>query len=92
MAPRKAKPDDLKAIKGVGPKFEKLLKANGILTYAQIAAWGPQDIAELEAKLEGFGGRIERDGWVEQAKSLASGKATEFSKRVADGDVYKDTE
>ncbi|WP_372837558.1 hypothetical protein [Phaeovulum sp.] len=88
----KGKADDLKAIKGIGPKFEKLLKANGIRTYAQIAAWGPQDIAELEAKLEGFAGRVERDGWVEQAKTLASGGATEFSKRVAEGDVYKDTE
>jgi NADH-quinone oxidoreductase subunit E len=28
-----------------------------------------------------FKGRIERDGWVEQAKILAAGEETEFSRR-----------
>lgn len=91
-APRGGKADDLKAIKGVGPKFEKLLNANGIWHYDQIASWGPKDIATLDAKLEGFSGRIERAGWVEQAKTLAAGGATAFSRRVAKGDVYKDGE
>ncbi|MBW6507147.1 MAG: hypothetical protein K0B00_10415 [Rhodobacteraceae bacterium] len=90
--PRGGVADDLKAIKGVGPKFEKLLNANGIWHYDQIASWGPKDIATVDAKLEGFSGRIARDGWVEQAKTLAAGGATEFSKRVAEGDVYKGTE
>ena len=84
-----AGPDDLKQLKGVGPKLEEKLHAAGVTTFAQIAAWGPEDIAEMDDKLS-FKGRIERDGWVEQAKTLAAGGATEFSKRVAKGGVYED--
>ncbi|SFK54213.1 endonuclease [Shimia haliotis] len=64
--------DDLKLLKGVGPALEKKLHAAGVTTFAQIAAWGSQDIADMDDKLS-FKGRIERDGWVEQAKKLASG-------------------
>lgn len=81
--------DDLKQLKGVGPALEKKLHANGVTTFAQIAAWGAEDIADMDDKLS-FKGRIERDGWVDQAKLLAAGEATEFSKKVAKGDVYED--
>lgn len=67
-----ARPDDLKAISGVGPKLEQVLNGFGIWTYGQVAALVNAEIAWLEDQL-GFGGRIDRDGWVEQAKSLASG-------------------
>jgi NADH-quinone oxidoreductase subunit E len=66
--------DDLKLLKGVGPALEKKLHANGVTTFAQIAAWGAADIADMDDKLS-FKGRIDRDGWVEQAKALASGKS-----------------
>ncbi|WP_299350056.1 NADH-quinone oxidoreductase subunit E [uncultured Shimia sp.] len=79
--------DDLKQLKGVGPALEKKLHENGVTSFAQIAAWGPDDITEMDDKLS-FKGRIERDGWIEQAKTLASGDETEFSKKVADGGVY----
>ncbi len=59
-------------LKGVGPALEKKLHANGVTTFAQIAAWGPEDIADMDDKLS-FKGRIDRDGWVEQAKKLAEG-------------------
>lgn len=62
--------DDLKQLSGVGPALEKKLHANGVTTFAQIAAWGADDIAEFDEKLS-FKGRIEREGWVEQAKNLA---------------------
>lgn len=68
-----ARPDDLKAISGVGPKLEQVLNGFGIWTYGQVAALVGAEIAWLEDQL-GFGGRIHRDGWVEQAKSLASGR------------------
>ncbi|MBL0933612.1 MAG: NADH-ubiquinone dehydrogenase [Rhizobiaceae bacterium] len=68
-----ARPDDLKAISGVGPKLEQVLNGFGIWTYDQVAALVGAEIAWLEDQL-GFGGRIHRDGWVEQAKSLASGR------------------
>ena len=82
-----AAPDDLKKLKGVGPKIEEKLHAAGITTFAQIAAWGPEEIAKMDDLLS-FKGRIERDGWVEQAKTLSVGGLTEFAKRVEDGDVY----
>lgn len=64
--------DDLKKLSGVGPALEKKLHAAGVTTFAQIAAWGEADIAEFDEKLS-FKGRIEREGWVEQAKELAKG-------------------
>ena len=69
-APAAAGADDLKELSGVGPALEKKLHANGVTTFAQIAAWGADDIAEFDEKLS-FKGRIEREGWVDQAKALA---------------------
>lgn len=62
--------DDLKKLSGVGPALEKKLIAGGVTSFAQIAAWTEADIAEFDEKLS-FKGRIEREGWVEQAKDLA---------------------
>ncbi|KPA23048.1 NADH-quinone oxidoreductase chain 2 [Shimia sp. SK013] len=89
-APKKAaaktgKADDLKLLKGVGPALEKKLHANGVKTFAQIAAWGAEDITDMDDKLS-FKGRIERDNWVQQAKLLAEGGDTEFSRRAKDAE------
>lgn len=81
-----AKPDDLKLIKGVGKLIETKLAKEGITQYSQIAAWKKADIADFDEKLS-FKGRIERDEWVSQAKILAKGGTTEFSKRASKGDV-----
>lgn len=62
--------DDLKKLSGVGPALEKKLLEAGVTSFAQIAAWTDADIAEFDEKLS-FKGRIEREGWVEQAKELA---------------------
>lgn len=75
-----AKKDDLKKISGVGPSLEKKLNAMGVKTYRQIANWKAADIKKADEKLN-FKGRIQREGWVKQAKVLASGGETEFSKR-----------
>ncbi|RMD48576.1 MAG: 50S ribosomal protein L21 [Alphaproteobacteria bacterium] len=72
-APRGGQPDDLKKISGVGPKLEKLLHENGVFHYDQIAAWTPEEVAWMDEQLS-FKGRIEREGWIEQAKKLAEGK------------------
>ena len=74
-------PDDLKLIKGVGPKLETTLHEMGIYHYDQIAAWGPAEQAWMDDHLEGFKGRATRDEWVAQAKILAAGGSTEFSAR-----------
>ena len=68
-----AKADDLKAISGIGPKLEQVLNGMGFRRYADIAALEAADVARIEAEL-GFAGRIARDGWVEQAKTLAKGR------------------
>jgi NADH-quinone oxidoreductase subunit E len=68
---RAGKVDDLKRIPGVGPKLEQVLKARGIRTFADIAAWSDDDIARIDAEL-GVGGRIARDGWTAQAKALVA--------------------
>lgn len=64
------KPDDLKAISGVGPKLEKVLNDLGVWTYAQIAAWEEEQVAWVDDYLA-FSGRISRDRWIEQAGALA---------------------
>lgn len=80
--------DDLKQIKGIGPKLEQLCNQLGFYHFDQIANWSDQEVAWVDANLQGFKGRVSRDAWVAQAKLLASGGETEFSKRVEDGDVY----
>ena len=64
--------DDLKELSGVGPALEKKLHAAGVTTFAQIAAWTDADVAAMDEKLS-FKGRIEREGWIAQAKKLAKG-------------------
>lgn len=80
--------DDLKQIKGVGPKLEKLLNSMGFFHFDQIAKWTGAEIAWVDENLEGFKGRVSRDGWVDQARVLAEGGETAFSKKVKKGDVY----
>lgn len=87
-AARASGADDLKMIKGVGPKLEKMLNGMGFYHFDQIAAWKAEEVAWVDQNLEGFKGRVSRDNWVEQAKTLAAGGQTEFSKRVGDGEVY----
>ncbi len=88
-APRKSGADDLKLIKGVGPKLEALLHSMGFYHYDQIAKWGADEVAWVDENLEGFKGRVSRDDWVAQAATLASGEATEFSKRAKKDGIYK---
>ena len=78
--------DDLKRIRGVGVLIEKRLNAMGIRRYEQVANWTSGDIDRVSRVLE-FKGRIERESWVEQARILASGGQTEFSRRVDRGEV-----
>ncbi len=67
---RGGKPDDLKRISGVGPKIEGILHSLGIFHFDQIAAWAPAEVAWVDERLK-FKGRIARENWIEQAKTLA---------------------
>ena len=82
----RGEPDDLKRIRGIGVLIEKKLNSMGISSYDAIANWTAGDIDRVSQSLD-FKGRIERENWVEQARILASGGATEFSRRVDRGEV-----
>jgi predicted flap endonuclease-1-like 5' DNA nuclease len=68
--PRGGNPDDLKQIKGIGPKLESTLHDLGIFHLSQIAGWSRVNAAWVSARI-GFAGRVEREGWVTQAKAIA---------------------
>ncbi|NSX53412.1 hypothetical protein [Parasulfitobacter algicola] len=70
--PRNGKADSLTKIKGIGPKLEHLLNNMGIYHYDQIAGWNDAEIAWMDENLKGFKGRVSRDNWIDQAKSLRS--------------------
>jgi len=68
--PSDGTPDDLKVIKGIGPKFEGDLNSKGIYYYRQIASWSAADVKMVEGIIDSIPGRIQRDAWVKQAKKL----------------------
>lgn len=88
-AARGGQPDDLKLIKGVGPKMEGMLHSMGFFHFDQVAGWAAKEVAWVDQNLEGFKGRVTRDNWVDQAKVLAEGGATEFSQRAKKDGIYK---
>lgn len=79
-APQGGVADDLKLISGVGPKLEQTLNELGFWHFNQVAGWRKKEIEWVDSRLR-FKGRIERDDWMSQAKILAKGGETEFSKR-----------
>jgi large subunit ribosomal protein L21 len=62
--------DDLRAIKGLGAVTAGKLRGAGITTWAQIAAWTPDEAHDLAQRLELQAGRIASDDWVGQAQRL----------------------
>jgi predicted flap endonuclease-1-like 5' DNA nuclease len=79
-------PDDLKRIRGIGPQNEGRLHGLGIWHFTQIAAWNAENVNWVSSYLA-FPGRIDREKWIDQARELAVGHETEFSRRVAAGMV-----
>jgi predicted flap endonuclease-1-like 5' DNA nuclease len=79
-AARESGADDLKLLKGVGPALEKTLNELGFYHFDQVAAWRKAEVEWVDSRLK-FKGRIVRDEWIKQAKTLAKGGVTEFSKR-----------
>lgn len=63
--------DDLKLLKGVGPKLEAELNAIGIYTFAQIAGMTEANLHWLDEQISSVRGRPIRDDWAGQAKALA---------------------
>lgn len=75
-APEGGMADDLKLLKGIGPQNEQRLHALGIFHFRQIAAWTPDEAAWVGSYLA-FPGRIEREDWIGQARTLAAGAPAE---------------
>ena len=72
--PRNGRADDLKLIKGIGPKIEASLNSLGIHHFDQIASWTAKDAEWIDSQLA-FKGRVGREGWVEQANRLLKAAA-----------------
>ncbi len=66
--------DDISLIGGIGPKIYKALTDMGISTFAQVAAWTPDDVERIESEIKQKG-RVAREEWIEQAKELMAGQA-----------------
>jgi len=71
-------PDDLRQLKGVGPKFAEMLNQRGIIRFDQIAKLSPHQVEALDAVMGPFRGRFARDRIVEQAQFLALGDVDGF--------------
>ena len=75
-------PDDLKQIKGVGPKLEGVLNGLGIYTYDQIARWKKAEVEWVDDHLK-FKGRIDRDDWIPQCKKMAKSSPNKAASKPA---------
>ena len=76
--------ENLKLIKGIGPKSESQLNRLGVNRFQHVAEWSAAEQAHY-GKALAFPGRIEREDWVGQARILAKGGITEFAKRSDPG-------
>jgi len=72
--------DDLKKIKGIGPKMEEHLNGFGISSYEQLAALNDDETGRVNDALTSFPGRIYRDEWVPQAQAIMANGHTPLSK------------
>ena len=87
-APLPADPpaDLLHHIQGIDAAIARKLAGAGVCRFSVIAAWQPGDLATIAEHLGLPARRISREGWIEQAAVLATGRETKFSRRVAGGD------
>lgn len=65
--------DDLTRIKGIGVVLQRRLNGLGYRTFRDIASLTPKEVEDLAGHLGRFSGRIQRDGWIDQARVLAEG-------------------
>lgn len=81
--------DDLTWIAGIGPVNAGKLGDLGVRRFAQIAAWTPRNVDWIGRRLA-FPGRVEREGWVAQARLLAAGVVTDHARAVRSGALKPD--
>jgi predicted flap endonuclease-1-like 5' DNA nuclease len=72
---------DLTLIRGIDADTAGRLVVEGVWRYAEIAAWTAADVAYFAGAL-GAGDRIAREGWIEQAAVLATGRLTAHAEAI----------
>jgi predicted flap endonuclease-1-like 5' DNA nuclease len=87
--PRDGKADDLKLIRGIGPKNERVCHDLGVYHLSQIADWTAEEAIWVGHHIA-FPGRIEREHWIDQARLLASGGDTTYSAGIKAGTIAVD--
>lgn len=70
--------DDLKAVEGIGPKIEALLKAHGIKTWTDLAAATPAQIREILARGGERFALANPESWPDQAALARDGRWDDF--------------
>jgi len=78
-------PDRLDLIRGVDATIAEALHSSGTTRWAEIAAWRRVDIARVSAVLASTKA-IPRQGWIEQAALLATGRLSHYARRMLAGD------
>ena len=73
-AARPSGPDNLRAIRGIGPAIERTLHGLDITTYRQIAALEGPELERVRGALQDFRARVEREDWPGQARELHRAK------------------
>jgi predicted flap endonuclease-1-like 5' DNA nuclease len=73
--------DDLRQLKGVGPKFVARLNELGITRFDQLAGLNANEAAHLDERMGPFQGRLARDRVIEQADLLARGDVESFEEK-----------
>lgn len=81
--------DSLIKIKGITTKIESDLNNLGIYHFDQIAKWSTKNCEWIEEFLL-LPKIVRGNQWVEQAKVLTSGRDTEYSLRVSNGEIEVD--
>jgi predicted flap endonuclease-1-like 5' DNA nuclease len=71
-------PDNLRLLKGVGPKMVAQLNEFGITRFDQLAGLTETEVALLDRRMGAFEGRIARDRLVEQSCYLERGDTDGF--------------
>jgi predicted flap endonuclease-1-like 5' DNA nuclease len=84
--PKKSTKDNLKKIKGIDSKLEFELNRMGITTFKQISEWTKEDCTTIGSSIDAENS-IEEFSWVEQAKILAAGDDTIYSKKVENKEI-----
>ncbi|HYI48321.1 MAG TPA: hypothetical protein VEX35_07650 [Allosphingosinicella sp.] len=73
--------DDLRQLKGVGPKFVARLNELGITRFDQLAGLNANEVAHLDERMGPFQGRLSKDRVIEQADLLARRDIETFEER-----------